>query len=74
MTLVPDLKQALDKEGRGDIMVVVGGVIPPSDYPALFAAGAEAVFGPGTNIPAAAMDLLAKLNVKLGHAGKQAAE
>jgi methylmalonyl-CoA mutase len=74
MTLVPDLKQALEKEGRGDIMVVVGGVIPPSDYPALFAAGAEAVFGPGTNIPAAAMDLLAKLNVKLGHAGKQAAE
>ena len=74
MTLVPDLKQALEKEGRGDIMVVVGGVIPPSDYPALFAAGAEAVFGPGTNIPAAAMDLLAKLNAKLGHAGKAAAE
>jgi methylmalonyl-CoA mutase len=74
MTLVPDLKQALEKEGRGDIMVVVGGVIPPSDYPALFAAGAEAVFGPGTNIPEAAMDLIGKLNVKLGHAGKAAAE
>ena len=55
-------------------MIVVGGVIPPADYPALFAAGAEAVFGPGTNIPAAAADLLDKLNVKLGHAGKQAAE
>ncbi len=74
MTLVPDLKQALEKEGRGDIMVVVGGVIPPSDYPALFAAGAEAVFGPGTNIPEAASDLINKLNVKLGHAGKAAAE
>jgi methylmalonyl-CoA mutase len=49
-------------------MIVVGGVIPPSDYPALHEAGAEAVFGPGTNIPAAAMDLISKLNVKLGHA------
>ncbi len=74
LTLVPDLKQALEKEGRGDIMVVVGGVIPPSDYPELFAAGAEAVFGPGTNIPEAATDLINKLNVKLGHAGKAAAE
>jgi methylmalonyl-CoA mutase len=74
LTLVPDLKQALEKEGRGDIMVVVGGVIPPSDYPALHEAGAEAVFGPGTNIPAAAMDLIAKLNAKLGHAGRAAAE
>jgi methylmalonyl-CoA mutase len=74
LTLVPDLKQALEKEGRGDIMIVVGGVIPPSDYPELFAAGAEAVFGPGTNIPEAATDLINKLNVKLGHAGKAAAE
>jgi methylmalonyl-CoA mutase len=74
LTLVPDLKEALEKEGRGDIMVVVGGVIPPSDYPALFEAGAEAVFGPGTNIPEAASDLINKLNVKLGHAGKAAAE
>ena len=73
LTLVPDLKQALEKEGRGDIMVVVGGVIPPADYPELFAAGAEAVFGPGTNIPEAASDLIRKLNVKLGHA-KAAAE
>src|SRR5207244_11352979 len=50
LTLVPDLTAALEKEGRGDIMIVVGGVIPPADYPALFAAGAKAVFGPGTNI------------------------
>jgi methylmalonyl-CoA mutase len=73
LTLVPDLKAALEKEGRGDIMIVVGGVIPPSDYPALFEAGAAAVFGPGTNIPEAASDLIRKLNVKLGHA-KAAAE
>ena len=51
-------------------MVVVGGVIPPADYPELFAAGAKAVFGPGTNIAEAAADLIHKLNVKLGHAGK----
>jgi methylmalonyl-CoA mutase len=74
LTLVPDLKEALGKEGRDDIMVVVGGVIPPADYPALFEAGAAAVFGPGTNIPEAATDLINKLNVKLGHAGKAAAE
>jgi methylmalonyl-CoA mutase len=74
LTLVPDLKEALGKEGRDDIMVVVGGVIPPADYPALFEAGAAAVFGPGTNIPEAAADLINKLNVKLGHAGKAAAE
>ncbi|MBI1651226.1 methylmalonyl-CoA mutase [Hyphomicrobium sulfonivorans] len=74
LTLVPDLKEALGKEGREDIMVVVGGVIPPADYPALFEAGAEAVFGPGTNIPEAAADLINKLNVKLGHTSQAAAE
>ena len=68
LTLVPELKAALDKEGRGDIMIVVGGVIPPSDYDALFASGAKAVFGPGTNIPDAAADLIAKLNAQLGYA------
>ena len=73
LTLVPELKAALDKEGRGDIMIVVGGVIPPSDYPALFESGAKAVFGPGTNIPEAAADLVEKLNAALGYA-KQAAE
>src|SRR5438046_9536292 len=74
LTLVPDLIAALEKEGRGDIMIVVGGVIPPADYPALFAAGANAVFGPGTNIPKAAADLLDKLNVELGYNPKAAAE
>jgi methylmalonyl-CoA mutase len=74
LTLVPELKTALDKEGRGDIMIVVGGVIPPSDYDALYAAGAKAVFGPGTNIPEAAADLVEKLNAQLGYVDKQAAE
>src|SRR5436309_1534666 len=45
LTLVPEVKAELEKQGRGDIMIVVGGVVPPQDYPALFAAGAEAVFG-----------------------------
>jgi methylmalonyl-CoA mutase len=74
LTLVPELTAALEKEGRGDIMIVVGGVIPPADYPALYAAGAKAVFGPGTNIPRAAADLLDKLNAELGYAPKVAAE
>ena len=74
LTLVPELKTALAAEGRDDIMIVVGGVIPPGDYPALFEAGAKAVFGPGTNIPEAAIDLVAKLNAALGHTEKAAAE
>ncbi len=74
LTLVPDLKAALAKEGRDDIMIVVGGVIPPADYDALLDAGAKAVFGPGTNIPEAAADLVHKLNTQLGYDGKQAAE
>ncbi len=74
LTLVPELKAALETEGRADIMIVVGGVIPPGDYDELFAAGAKAVFGPGTNIPAAAADLIAKLNASLGYEPKQAAE
>ena len=74
LTLVPELKAALEKEGRGDIMIVVGGVIPPSDYDELHRMGAKAVFGPGTNIPEAAADLVEKLNTQLGYEGKQAAE
>jgi methylmalonyl-CoA mutase len=73
LTLVPELRAALEKDGRGDIMIVVGGVIPPADYDALFKAGAKAVFGPGTNIPAAAADLIRKLEAALGYA-KDAAE
>ena len=74
LTLVPELREALEAQGRGDIMIVVGGVIPPGDYETLFKAGAKAVFGPGTNIAEAAADLLAKLDAALGYAGAQAAE
>ena len=74
LTLVPDLKAALAKEGRDDIMIVVGGVIPPADYETLYEAGAKAVFGPGTNIPEAAADLIEKLNEQLGYRGQVAAE
>jgi methylmalonyl-CoA mutase len=74
LTLVPDLTAALRKEGRDDIMIVVGGVIPPSDYDILFKEGAKAVFGPGTNIPVAAADLLDKLNAQMGYGPKVAAE
>jgi methylmalonyl-CoA mutase len=74
LTLVPELAGALEKEGRGDIMIVVGGVIPASDHETLFAAGARAVFGPGTNIPAAAADLLDKLNAEFGYSPRAAAE
>lgn len=67
LTLVPELKEALKKEGREDIMIVVGGVIPPEDYDALLEGGAAAVFGPGTVIAEAASDLLDKLSNKLGY-------
>ena len=72
--MVSDLKAELTAQGRPDIMVVVGGVIPPKDYDALFAAGAKAVFGPGTVIAEAAADLLNKLNAQLGHTSLEAAE
>jgi methylmalonyl-CoA mutase len=73
LTLVPELKAELEKLGRGDIMIVVGGVVPPQDYQAMKAAGAEAIFPPGTVIAEAAESLLATLNRRLGHS-KAAAE
>jgi methylmalonyl-CoA mutase len=73
LTLVPELKAALVKEGRGDIMIVVGGVVPPQDYDALKAAGAEAIFPPGTVIAQAAGALVTALNRRLGHE-REAAE
>jgi methylmalonyl-CoA mutase len=57
-TLVPQLIDALKQEGAGDILVICGGVIPPQDYDELIAAGVAAVFGPGTNIPIAASEVL----------------
>ena len=73
LTLVPELKAALVREGRDDIMIVVGGVVPPQDYDALKKAGAEAIFPPGTVIAEAADKLLEALNRRLGH-GQAAAE
>jgi methylmalonyl-CoA mutase len=73
LTLVPELKAALESEGRGDIMIVVGGVVPPQDYEALKAAGAEAIFPPGTVIANAAEELVEALNHRLGHT-REAAE
>jgi methylmalonyl-CoA mutase len=61
LTLVPELKAALVELGRPDIMVVVGGVIPPQDHEALRAAGAEAIFPPGTVIHQSARELLERL-------------
>ncbi len=67
LTLVPELKRELEKLGRGDIMIVAGGVIPPQDYDDLYAAGAEAIFPPGTVISDAAVELVEKLRKALGH-------
>lgn len=67
LTLVPALKAALIAEGGADIMIVVGGVIPPQDFAALMEAGATAIFPPGTNIAEAAASLLDGLNRKLGY-------
>ncbi len=57
-TLVPQLISALKKEGANEIKVVCGGVIPPQDYQVLYDAGVAAVYGPGTNIPVAAAEVL----------------
>jgi methylmalonyl-CoA mutase len=65
LTLVPELRDELAKQGRPDIMIVVGGVIPPQDYDALRAAGATAIYPPGTVIAEAALELLEKLKTQL---------
>ena len=57
-TLVPELIKELNEMGRGDIMVVIGGVIPKKDYEYLYNAGITAIFGPGTVISDAARDIL----------------
>jgi methylmalonyl-CoA mutase len=61
-TLVPQLIAALKAEGAEEILVICGGVIPPKDYPALREAGVAAIFGPGTNIPLAADEVLALID------------
>ncbi|MFJ5932997.1 methylmalonyl-CoA mutase [Streptomyces sp. NPDC093071] len=67
LTLVPALREELAAEGREDIMIVVGGVIPPQDVATLLEMGAAAVFPPGTVIPDAAHDLVTRLAAGLGH-------
>jgi len=73
LTLVPELKAQLKNQGREDIMIVVGGVVPPQDYDALYKSGAEAIFPPGTVIAEAAEKLLKSLSKRLGHS-QEAAE
>jgi len=74
LTLVPELKAALAEQGRDDVMIAVGGVIPPGDYDALRAAGASAIFPPGTVIAEAAVHLIRELNARLGYEAREAAE
>ncbi|MDF3063597.1 MAG: methylmalonyl-CoA mutase [Microvirga sp.] len=74
LTLVPELKREMEKYGRGDIVIVIGGVVPPQDYDALYQAGASAIFPPGTVIAEAAEKLIAELNGRLGYGSREAAE
>src|ERR1700678_2587175 len=66
LSLVPALRAALAEQGRDDIMIVVGGVIPPQDFAELRAAGAAAIFSPGTVIPDAAYELVTELAARHG--------
>jgi methylmalonyl-CoA mutase len=70
LTLVPELRAELKKLGREDIMIVVGGVIPPQDFDVFKEAGASAIFPPGTVISEAAIGLLESLAKNLGIKGK----
>ena len=72
LTLTPELLAQLKALGRPDLMVVVGGVIPPEDVQTLLDMGVAAVFGPGTPITESAMDVLEKLNERLGYAQTRA--
>ena len=65
LTLVPALRSELDALGRPDLMIVVGGVIPAQDFDELRAAGADAIYPPGTVISAAAVELIAQLRARL---------
>jgi methylmalonyl-CoA mutase len=67
LTLLPALRQALSAEGRSDIMIVIGGVIPPDDVPVLKQMGASAVYLPGTVIGEAVVDLIGTLSGRLGY-------
>ena len=74
LSLVPEVRAALSSLGRDDIMIVVGGVVPPQDFETLRKAGAAAIFPPGTPIAESAEKLLEALNARLGYAQRPAAE
>ena len=65
LTLVPELRKALNDQDRKDIMIIVGGVVPPEDIETLKDTGAKAVFPPGTNIPEAVLEVLDVVNMRL---------
>jgi methylmalonyl-CoA mutase len=71
LTLTPELRDALKRVGKENIMMVVGGVIPQQDFQQLYDSGAAAIFPPGTNIPQAAEKLLHELNIRLGFAQRE---
>jgi methylmalonyl-CoA mutase len=71
LTFVPQLRAALAREGGANIMIVVGGVVPPQDFDALREAGVAAIFSPGTAIPEAAVRLIEELNDRLGYRQKE---
>ena len=66
--MVPEVTRCLNEAGRPDILVICGGVIPPQDYDFLYKNGACAIFGPGTKLPVAALEVL---NLISGHLDKQ---
>ena len=66
-TQVPALVSELEKLGRGDIIIIVGGVIPAQDYEFLYEAGAVAIFGPGTVIPVSAQKIIEEIYKRLGY-------
>ena len=55
---MPDLVKSLEKLGRPDVMIICGGVIPPQDYDFLYKHGVGAIFGPGTKLPVAALEVI----------------
>ncbi|WP_029014983.1 hypothetical protein [Niveispirillum irakense] len=63
-TLVPQLAAALKEQGAGDILIVCGGIISPQDYDFLLNAGTAAIYGPGTNIPKAAAEIMEMITAK----------
>ena len=65
LSLVPSLRDALKNQSRDDILIIVGGVIPPEDIETLKNMGAKAVFPPGTNIPEAVLEVLDIVNTRL---------